>query len=160
MKTKLLILTAVVLLIGVAGVVWVAIAGWPPIIIRDSKYRELLSNFQQAQLKSRINGDKDIESDMAGWDFQIERPERQTPIQVKAIGHMGVVWVKYSDENNERKLYEYFDYSHVREIRIAQNVLYVSWAETLFRTDYWLMAYDLANRREIVRCKIDPQDLK
>jgi hypothetical protein len=42
---------------------------------------------------------------------------------------------------------------------MAQNTIYVYWVETLLRTDHWLLAYDLVDRREIVRRKIDPEDL-
>lgn len=156
MKFKLLILTGVVLLIAVAGVVWVAISGWPPVIIRDREYRELLNNFHQAQPKERVPGAKD--SDMDGWDFQVGVSEGQTTVQVKASGR-GIVRVKYPDEDDGRKLYEYVDYTHVRRIRMAQNTIYVYWVETLLHTDEWLMAYDLVNRGEIVRRKIDPDDL-
>lgn len=45
------------------------------------------------------------------------------------------------------------------EIRAADNVLYVHWVEILIRIDHWLLAYDLASRREIVRRRIDPGDL-
>jgi hypothetical protein len=159
MKVKRRILISVILMTAVAGIVWVAISGWPPIIIRNKEYRQLISNFQQAQLRDRINGNKDIDNDMAGWDFQVDVPEKQTTGKVKAVGHMGVVWIQYKDENNPNRLYESVDYSHVQEIRTAENILYVHWVETLFQVDHWLIAYDLVNRREIVRRKIDPDDL-
>jgi hypothetical protein len=159
MKIKRRILISVILMTAVTGIVWVAISGWPPIIIRNREYCELISNFQQAQLRDRINGNKDVDSDMAGWDFQVHVPKKQTTGKVKAVGHMGVVWIQYKDENNPNRLYESVDYSHVQEIRTAENILYVHWVEAFFHTDHWLIAYDLENRRELVRRKIDPNNL-
>jgi hypothetical protein len=159
MKVKRLILTGVIFNAAIAGVIWVAISGWPSIIIRNNEYRELISNFQQAQLRDRINGNKDVDSDMAGWDFQVQVPEKQITAQVKAAGHLGVVWIQYKGENNPNHLYKYVDYSHVQEIKTAENILYVHWVEILFQADHWLIAYDLKNRRELVRRKIDLNDL-
>ncbi len=154
MKAKLLILIPAILITAVAGVVWVGLSGWPPIIIRNREYRELISNFQQAQLRDRVKSKDD-----KGWEFQVYVPERQTTVRVWAPPHPGVAWIKYIGEEDEHRLYESVDYSHVGEIRVAENILYVYWSEALLRTDYWLIAYDLVNRREIVRRKIDPGDL-
>jgi hypothetical protein len=58
------------------------------------------------------------------------------------------------------KLHKYVDYVSTADMRTAGSVLYVHWVERLLRTDHWLLAYDLANRREIARLKIDPDDLR
>jgi hypothetical protein len=153
MKAKLLILIPVILLIAVAGVVWVAVSGWLPIIIRNSEYRELLSNFKQAQPREKKVGDRNVL-----WDFQIDVPEKQISVGVWAPAYPGVVRIKYKEEE-QCALYESVDYSHPKEIKVAENILYVYWSDGVFRPDHWLLAYDLAGRREIARRKIDPGDL-
>ena len=153
MKIKRLILTCVIFNAAVAGIVWVAIFG-PSIIIRDKEYRQLISNFQQAQPREKKSDDRNVL-----WDFQIHLPEKQTTIRVWAPAYPGVVWLKDKNGEPDRPLYEYVDYSHPVEIRTAENILYVYWAESLLRTDNWLIAYDLVNRREIIRRKIDHDDL-
>jgi hypothetical protein len=154
MKAKLLILIPVILITAVAGIVWVAVSGWPPIIIRNREYRELLNHFQQAQLREQKRGDRNVL-----WDFQIDVPERQTTARVWAPAYPGTATIKYIGEGDEHRLYKYVDYSGVREIRTAGNILYVYWIDGVFRPDNWLLAYDLAGRREIARRKIDPRDL-
>jgi hypothetical protein len=153
MKTKLLISIAVIIIVAIAGVLWAAFG--PPIIIRNREYRELISNFKQAQPREQKTGDRNVL-----WDFQIDVPERQTTARVSAVPYPGVLGLKYIDESESRALYEYVDYSHPVEVRTSENILYVFWVERLLRTDQWILAYDLAGRREIVRRKIDPDDLK
>lgn len=155
MKAKLLILTGVIFLLAISGFAWIVVSGWPPIIIRNSEYRKLISDFHQAQLREKSSRDSNI-----SWDFHIQIPERQINVRIWAAYSGGVVWLKDMDGEPDRPLYEYVDYTHATEIRTAENILYVHWVETLFRTDHWLMAYDLSNRREIVRRKIDPADLE
>ncbi len=87
-------------------------------------------------------------------------PNGEASAWVQAPAHMGVVEVKYNDEYENRLLYKYVDYSSPLEIRKRENIVYVYWAETLLQTNHWILAYDLADRREIVRRKIDPSDLK
>jgi hypothetical protein len=154
MKIKRLILTCVIFNAAIAGIVWVAIFGWPSIIIRNKEYRELIRNFQQAQPREKKSGDENVL-----WDFQFHLSNGQTTIRVWAPAYPGVVWLKDIDGKADHPLYKYVDYSHPVEIRTTENVLYVYWAESLLRTDHWLIAYDLVNRREIVRRKIDPDDL-
>ena len=153
-RRKLILLIAVPVLIAVvAGGLWMVIYG--PVIIRDRQYRDLIADFQRAERRNRIRpDDKD-----AGWAFEVQAPEKQTTIRVQAGPHMAVVRVKYQDEGDERALYQYVDYSHPQEIRTAGNVLYVYWTEILLDTKRWLLAYDLVNRREIVRRRLDPHDL-
>jgi hypothetical protein len=154
MKIKRLILTCMIFNAAVVGIVWMAIFGWPSIIIRNNEYHELIGKFKQAEPKARKQGDENIL-----WDFRIHIPERQTTIRIWAPAYSGVVWLKEMNGEPDRPLYEYVDYTHPTEIRIAESILYVSWNETLLRSDHWLIAYDLVNMREIVRRKIDPDDL-
>ena len=86
-------------------------------------------------------------------------PERRMTAQVRAVAHMGVARVKYGDEDDERTLYRYVDYSHPKEVRTKGNTLYVYWTENLFGTEHWILAYDLAERREVARRRIEPGDL-
>ena len=78
---------------------------------------------------------------------------------MKAPAQPGVVRVQYGDENSDRLLYKYVDYSHPKEIKTSGNILYVYWVEMFFYDDHWLLAYDMAKRREIARRLIDPGDL-
>ena len=153
-RRNLLIVTLFVIA-AIAGGLWVAVSGWPPVIIRDHQYRKLIGDFQRATHIDRVRpGDGD-----AGWEANIEIPESQTTAAVRAVAHMGVIRVKYSDEDGERPLYGYEDYSHPKEIRVGENILYAHWSESLMWTDHWVMAYDLAKRCEITRRRIDPGDL-
>lgn len=150
-----LIVVTLILLIAVTGGLWVVISGWPPIVLRDSRYRELIAAFQNAQRRDHLwRGDEN-----AGWDFEVLLAEKQTSVQVKAFPHMAVVRIQYKDEGAERPLYKYVDYSNPKELRTEGNILYVSWTETMFGTKYWLLAYDLAGRREITRHRVDPVDI-
>ena len=151
-----IIIVALVLLGVIAGVIWIVISGWPPIIIRDRQYRELIADFQHAPPINRIRpGDSN-----AGWEFQVVVPESRTTAQVKAVAHMGNAVVKYGDESDERALYKYVDYSSPIEVRATDRVVYVHWAETLLRTDHYILAYDVARRCEIARRRIDPNDMR
>jgi hypothetical protein len=137
---------------GVAGL-W-GIVYWPP-IIRNHYYWVLVGDFQRAQSKAEIqDGDE-----KGGWGFQVQIPGSKTTARVRASSNMGIATIKYSDEGATRNLYEYVDYSGPLGIRIAENVLYVHWAHTLFNTKHWILAYDLAGRREITRRRIDPGDV-
>lgn len=150
-----LIVVTLILLVAVAGGFWVVISGWPPIVIRDRRYRELIAAFQSAQRRDHLwRG-----NDNAGWDFEVQLAEKQTNVQVKALPHMAVVTIKYNDEGAERPLYKYVDYSHPKELKTEGNILYVSWTETMFGTKYWLLAYDLPGRREITRRRVDRVDI-
>src|SRR6185295_2658143 len=150
-----LIVVTLILLVAVAGGLWVVVSGWPPIVIRDRQYRELIAAFQSAQRRDHLwRGDEN-----AGWDFEVQLAEEQKSVQVKAFPHMAVVRIKYNDESAERALYKYVDYSHPKELRTAGNILYVSWTETMFGTKYWLLAYDLPGRHEITRRRVDARDI-
>lgn len=149
---RVLIISIPILIALVAGGLWVVIYG-PP-IIRDRQYRELITDFQRAQRRDKVRPENN-----AGWDFEVQVTEKQSPIRVQAFSHLAVVGVKYEDESDVRALYKYVDYSHPREIRTAGTKLYVYWTEILFDTKDWLMSYDLTNRREIVRRRIDRGDV-
>ena len=149
---RVLIISIPILIALVAGGLWVVIYG-PP-IIRDRQYRELIADFQRAQRRDKVRPENN-----AGWDFEVQVTEKQSPIRVQAFSHLAVVGVKYEDESDVRALYKYVDYSHPREIRTAGTMLYVYWTEILFDTKDWLMSYDLTNRREIVRRRIDRGDV-
>jgi hypothetical protein len=143
-------------IVAAAGLLWIAVEGWPPIIIRDGQYRKLIADFKQAQPRNRAQAnEKNIK-----WDFQVQLSERQTTVGVKAYEFPCVVSVKYADEGVGGGLYEYLDYSHPHEIRTAGDIIYVHWSHGVISDEDWLMAYDLAARREITRREIDPDDLK
>lgn len=154
MKTsnRIIILLILIFISLVAGSLWVAISGWPPIIVRDHKYQALLVGFRQAQRSEFKREDKD-----ARWDFEIRESAKPTIIRVWT--QAGVVRIKYDDESVVRSLYEHRDYNGVLEIRTTGNVLYVYWYENLLHAKHWLLAYDLNNRQEIARRRINPSDL-
>jgi hypothetical protein len=149
------ILIAFLIFIASAGVavLW-GIFYWPP-IIRNHYYWELVGDFQRAQIKSKIQNS----DDKGRWNFQIQIPGSKTTAQVTASSSGGITTIKYSDEGAARDLYEYTEYTSPTEIRIAGNVLYVLWVSPLFGPRHWLLVYDLAGRREIMRRRIDPNDL-
>jgi len=156
MKLKLRhLLIALYIFICVAGAagLW-AIYYWPP-VIRNHYYWELVGDFQRAQSKAkRQDGDE-----KGGWDFQLQIPGSKTTAQVQASSNMGIAIIKYSDEDAARHIYEYADYSSPAGIRIGENILYVHWTHTLSNTKHWILAYDLVDRREITRRRIDPDDI-
>ncbi len=134
-----------------AGWLWLAFSG-----CREASYRDLMARFQQASPRNRLRqGDEE-----AGWDFHLDLSNGRPRVHVQSVAHLGVVRVRYEDESQARALYRYVDYSHPQEIRTAGNVLYVRWSESLLATTNWLMAYDLASRRELMRCRIDTNGRK
>jgi hypothetical protein len=155
MKLKPRNLLILFILIASAGVAVLWRIAYGPLIIRNHYYWELVSDFQRAQIKSRIqDGDK-----KGGWDFQIQIPGSITTAQVTASSNTGIATIEYSDEGAWRNLYEYVDYSSPAGIRIGDNVLYVYWTHTLFTTKHWILAYDVIGRREITRRRVYPGDL-
>jgi len=150
LKPRHLLILFILIAAAVAAGLWRIAYG--PLIIRNHNYWELVSDFQRAQIKSRIqDGDE-----KGGWDFQIQIPESKTTAQVSASSS---ATIKYSDEGAWRNLYKFVEYTSTADIRIGENVLYVHWAHTLFNTKHWILAYDLVGRREITRRRIDPGDL-
>jgi hypothetical protein len=57
--------------------------------------------------------------------------------------------VTYADERRKYDLYDSGDYAGAIAVRRLGDVLYVYWSQTLFTTEYWLLAYDLRARNEI-----------
>jgi|SRR5215813_11668300 len=155
-RRNLLLIILVVIVVPVAIVgVSVIVENSKHRIIRDGEYRELIGEFQRAILRDRINRD----DKNSGWEFQVQIPETQTTVLVKAPASPGVVQIHYGNEIGDRPLYKYVDYSIPIEIKTSGNKLYVYWGEAFIYNDSWLLAYDLANRREITRRLIDPGDL-
>jgi uncharacterized protein (DUF1330 family) len=151
----LLIIFLIVISAVAAGGLWVAISGWPPIIIRDRQYNELIEGFHRADRKYKTGGG----SEAAGWGFQIQVPGRRTTALVHVPSSIGVVTIKYDDEDSSRPLYRSAEYTSPVEIRTKGSVLYVHWVEPLFGYNHWVLAYDLADRSEIGKRRIDPNDL-
>jgi len=92
------------------------------------------------------------------WNADLPLSNGST-VRVRARDRMDVVTVHYSDETAPKRLYEYEDYSHPVAIRRAGSKLFTYWSETLIHTDWWLLAYDIENRREIERRRVDPRDM-
>jgi hypothetical protein len=151
----LLIIFSIVISAVAAGGLWVAISGWPPTIIRDRQYNELIDGFHLADRKYKTGGG----GETADWGFQIQVPGRQTIALVRVPSSIGVVTIKYDDEDSSRPLYRSAEYTSPVEIRAKGNVLYVHWVEPLFGYNHWVLAYDLADRSEIGKRRIDPNDL-
>jgi hypothetical protein len=157
-QRNLLIISLIIIIIfgGTAGVLWIAVSGWPPIIIRDHTYKELIWNFRRADRKDkRVSANEN-----AGWVFQIQVPEKQTTALVRVPSPIGVVTISYDDEDTSRALYRSAEYTSPVEIKTHGNVLYVHWVEPLFGFNHWVLAYDLADRNEVVKRRIDPKDLQ
>jgi hypothetical protein len=149
-----LILTVIIIGAGSAASLLVWVFGWPLIIIRDNQYRKLIEDYHQA---SRI--DKKGVAARFGNDFQIKTPGSHGAALIQVPASIGVVSIKYDDENSSRSLYRYAEYSSPIEIKTNGTTVYIYWVEPLFGDNYWILAYDLANRREIIRRKVDPEDL-
>jgi len=144
-------------MVAVAGVaivigVLTLIVGLP--VVRTAGYRAMVSEYGRAIPAQPINDRRQP----LKWNFELPVPGGVT-IRVQAPDHMGVVKVQYPDEPSPRTLYEYEDYSTPIAIGMTGNKLFVHWEEALLHTDHWLLAYDLENRREIERRRVDPRDL-
>src|ERR1044072_7101608 len=113
-----LIVVILILLVAAAGGLLVLISGWPPIVIRNRQYRELIVAFQSAQERDRLSG-----GDNAGWVFQVQLADRQTSVQGNAFPQNSVK-IKYDDEAAERELYRHVDYSSPIELRTGGDILY------------------------------------
>jgi hypothetical protein len=150
-----LIISLIIIFAATAGRLWIAISGWPPIIIRDRQYNELIEGFHRADQRYRTG---DVNK-TTGWRFQIQVPERQTTALVRVPPSIGVVTIKYDDEDSSRALYRSAEYTSPVEIRTNGNVLYVHWVEPLFGQNHWVLAYDMAARSEIGKRWVDPNDL-
>ena len=148
------ILTLALVIVGISATVtlWAIVFGWRP-IFRTASYRDLIGEFERA-VPEHSRGERSPE-----WEFQVLLPGKRVVATVQARALMDVVRVRYSDESAARVLYKYVDYSSPMALRTADNLLHLYWAETLFRTDYWLLASDLASRREVARRRVDVHDM-
>jgi hypothetical protein len=154
LKPRHLLSASLILIVAAGAAVLWAIVYWPP-IIRNHYYWELVGDFQRAQRKAEIQDG----AEKTGWDFQIKIPGSSATAQVQATSSTGIATIKYSDDGATRNLYEWVDYCSPAGIRIGENVIYVHWTHTFFNTKHWILAYDLAGRREIMRRHIDPDDI-
>jgi hypothetical protein len=154
-RYSLIIFPIIFISAAAAGGLWVAVSGWPPIIIRDRQYNELIEGFHRADRRDKIGSG----SETAGWVFQIQVPGRQTTALVRVPSSIGVVTIKYDDDASSRALYRSAEYTSPVEIKTKESILYVHWVEPLFGYNHWILAYDIAARREIGKRRIDPNDL-
>lgn len=142
--------------IGVLGAVAIGIAGevygWP--IIRTAGYGVLVDQYAHAVSITAIPG----ENRPSEWNFE-HSLSRGTTVHIQATDFMDVVKVHYRGESKPRDLYRYVDYSSPIALRTDGDILYVCWGEALIHSDIWLLAYDLASRREIDRRRVDPRDV-
>jgi hypothetical protein len=89
------------------------------LIVRDSSYRALVRDFHQAfPVAQRV-----VEGGSAGWDFEVPLPGTDVRARVRARSHMAVVTVKYSDESQDREMYQYQDYSNPVSLRTRGPIL-------------------------------------
>jgi hypothetical protein len=126
---------------------------WPPSPRRTSDLG-LLDQFKKAtplEPTDRGNG-------IAEWDVECRISDGNLAT-VRGSSHWDVISVTYADERQKHDLYDYRDYGGPIAVRRLGDVLYVYWGQTLFTTEYWLLAYDLRARNEIDRRRIDPTDL-
>jgi hypothetical protein len=144
----------VIVFAGVAIVIGVLDTIVGPPIARSTGYRAMVSEYARAiPAHPTIHQRQPLK-----WSFE-HRVAGGTTVRVHARSHMDVVKVHYPDEAAPRTLYDYEEYSNPVAIRIAGNKLFVHWAESLFHIDHWLLAYDIENRREVERRRVDPRDM-
>ena len=131
----------------------IVIFGLP--VVRSSDYRAVVAAYSRAQPKQEVaRGNQAPE-----WNFEVALGG-DSVVRVEARKFMDVVRLQYSDESTMRTLYEYEDYSNPISIRTAGDRLYVYWHETLVHTDHWLLEFDLQNRQELARLRVDPRDVQ
>jgi hypothetical protein len=128
--------------------------GWPP-VIRNGAYRSFISDFGRATRQAPTPRPGEQRSE---WNFDVQLPNGVVA-NVTCRDFMDVAKVKYSDERERRRIYKYVDYSNPMSLRTNGTTLYVYWGETLFHTDYWLLAFDLATRKEARRRKVAWRDM-
>lgn len=126
--------------------------GWP--IIRTAAYRELVNKYAHATpIPTTPTGNGRSE-----WKVE-HLLASGAKVAIQASDFMDVVKIQYGGEPGSHDLYRYVDYSSPSALRLNGDVLYVCWGETLIHSEWWLLAYDLANRREIDRRRVDPLDV-
>lgn len=149
-KTRLPVLACAAA--AVAGVACACAFARP--VVKNASYVRLLDSFKTAAPVPEIESD----GSSAKWDFRALL-DGGVVVNIRAQDHFDVVRVTYSDDRKARALYKYKDYSSPIAIRRSGNVLYVYWAETLFRANYWILAYDLQARKELERRRVDAKDI-
>jgi hypothetical protein len=150
MSLKKWVIPGVVL--AIAGALATLVVGLP--IVRTTGYHAIIREYALATPLQPASDPN--QSRIWNVDLPLSNGAR---VRVRARDHMDVVTIQYSDETTPKPLYEYEDYSNPVAIRSAGRKLFVCWAETLLHTDWWLLAYDLENRREIERRRVDPRDM-
>jgi hypothetical protein len=127
--------------------------GWP--VVRNAGYKAMVAEFSRAFPREPMRRGS---NEPPVWDFDLSLTGGVI-VKVTARGFMDTPTLKYSDERKARVLYRYVDYSSPIAVRTSGTMLYVYWGETLFHTDYRLLAFDLARRREVSRRKVDGRDM-
>jgi hypothetical protein len=123
-------------------------------IRRNADYRQMISAYSSATpVPEAPPNDEQLQ-----WNVDLPTANGVVA-RIQARDHMDAVKLHYGDEPEPRNLYRYVDYSNPVGIRRDGPTLFVCWAETLFRTNYWLLEYDLERRRETQRRLVDPKDL-
>ena len=136
-RARWLTLTAVAAGVALAVVVivfptgYVAFNQWR-LVVRDSAYRALLRDFNQASPVRQ----RPIDSHSTGWDFDVSLPSG-VRVSVRAQSHMDAVRVKYSDEAESGNL-SGIDYSDPVSLRTMELICNVYWAETLPAGAYFI----------------------
>ena len=141
-------IVVVALAIEVGGLIY----GWP--ILRTAQYRVAADEYAHATPVAAIPMDN--HTNHTEWKFD-HSLSSGTTVHIQARDFMDVVKVNYGDGPHD--LYRYVDYSSPIALKVAGDVLYVYWGEALIHSDRWLLAYDLASRREIYRRRVDPRDI-
>ena len=134
--------------IEMAGVIY----GWP--IVRTDGYQALIDKYAHAVPMAAIPA----ENQHVEWSSE-HSLSSGTTVRIQARDFMDVVKVHFRDESKPHDLYRYVDYSSPIDLRTDGDTLYVHWGEALLHSDNWLLAYDLAHRREIDRRRVDPRDM-
>ena len=130
-------------------------------VAKNAKYWRAISEYQTAaplELKP-IQGSS---SNCNKWELEHTLP---TGVRVSIFGRKcgpgSPATVKYSDEAQERFVYEYFDFVYPADMRIQGDVLYTLVSgQTVFGNPYTLLiVYDLGRRMTLREVKIDSKDL-
>jgi len=148
---SLILLVALTVLTVVGGLV-VEIVGLP--IWRTLGYGAMIQEYSEAVPVLPTA----TPTDELNWNVDLP-VSRGAKARIQARGGMDVVRLHYLDEATPRTLYDYEDYSNPIAIRVSGRKLFVYWGETLIHTDHWLLTYDLENRQEIERRRVDPKDM-
>jgi hypothetical protein len=134
------------------GVLTNLIVGLP--VLKTSAYLAMIQQYAQARpIAPTGTPDEELK-----WKVEVLLPGGGRA-RLQTSGHMDVVRLHFPGDTQPRPLYDYEDYSNPIAVRLAGDSLFVYWAETLLHTDHWLLVYDLRNRREVDRRRVDPEDM-